>query len=291
MEGQFDLMVRVKSRDEIATLASNFNLMSMEVARLLRETSEKSRMEAELKTAQVIQDTLFPEPEFKYEYLTISGHFQPASEIGGDWWFHSRIGTKVFLWIGDATGHGAPAALLTSAARSAATVLETLAFSPAKILELMNRAIYDVSKGQMMMTFFLAAIDLKTKKMVYSNASHEPPLLLRKQGEVFKKSMIEPINDVTSPRLGEARDTKYEEAEIMIGPTDAIFFYTDGVEELRNKKKEALGDRGFMRAFVKCYHDFPVPNIFVERLVNFFADYSQGTEVLDDVTFFVCRHD
>ena len=112
-EGIFDINIKIKSKDEMGQLAQNFNVMASEIQRLLEETAEKSRMENELKTAKLVQNTLFPEGDFKNDDLEIVGHYEPASECGGDWWYHSHNNGKSYLWIGDATGHGAPAALVT----------------------------------------------------------------------------------------------------------------------------------------------------------------------------------
>ncbi len=108
----------------------NFNIMAAEVSRLLDQTAEKARMESELQTAKTVQETLFPETRAKIGPLAIAGYYEPASECGGDWWHYCQIGNKIFLWIGDATGHGAPAALITSAAKSASTIIERLNISP-----------------------------------------------------------------------------------------------------------------------------------------------------------------
>ena len=101
-EGHFDIQVKVNSNDEVGTLAENFNIMAAEVARLLDQTAEKARMENELKTAQTVQETLFPDANSQVGPLQISGFYEPASECGGDWWHYCKVGPKVFLWIGDA---------------------------------------------------------------------------------------------------------------------------------------------------------------------------------------------
>jgi len=186
-EGNFDIRVKTNSTDEVGALAVSFNTMAEEVSRLLSETAEKARMQGELNTARTVQETLFPPTTANLGLVQIAGFYEPASECGGDWWFYNESNGKVFLWIGDATGHGAPAALITSAARSASTVIENLNLEPKDAMTLMNRAIYDVSKGRIMMTFFLASIDLKTRRMTYVNASHEAPYLIHKKNGTLKK--------------------------------------------------------------------------------------------------------
>lgn len=286
-EGHFDMRITVKSNDEIGSLAHSFNAMSQEVSRLLQETSEKARMEGELKTAKTVQETLFPKDKASLGGMNIVGHYEPASECGGDWWHYSQVGRKVFLWIGDATGHGAPAALITSAARSAATIIENLNLDPSLAMNLLNQSVYDVSKGQIMMTFFLACYDPDTNTLTYANASHEAPLLMRKGDGVISKKTLIPLNEVVNPRLGEARDTKYKQFVMKLQEGDRLFFYTDGLADIQNQEKQNWGDRELIKAIVQSNQNFPPIHESVHNIVQSFSNYRQNSPLIDDVTFFM----
>ncbi|WP_253721014.1 SpoIIE family protein phosphatase [Bdellovibrio bacteriovorus] len=290
-EGDFNIRVDVKSNDEVGSLAENFNIMAAEVSRLLEQTAEKARMESELQTAKTVQETLFPETRAKIGPLAIAGYYEPASECGGDWWHYCQIGNKIFLWIGDATGHGAPAALITSAAKSASTIIERLNISPNKALELLNRSIYDVSKGRIMMTFFLASFDLETGELVYCNASHEAPFLIKKTDGALKKKDLIPLNEVNNPRLGQARDSVYQQTSIQVEQGDAVFFYTDGIPDIQNPGKEAWGEREFIKALIAANKDFPGVGDSVDRFAVSFQEHRQGAPLVDDVTFFVVKNE
>lgn len=290
-EGDFNIQVKVSSSDEVGELAENFNIMAAEVARLLDQTAEKARMESELQTAKTVQETLFPEARAKIGPLAIAGYYEPASECGGDWWHYCQIGQKIFLWIGDATGHGAPAALITSAAKSASTIIERLSITPAKALELLNRSIYDVSRGRIMMTFFLASFDLDTGELVYCNASHEAPFLIKKGEGALKKKDLVPLNEVNNPRLGQARDSQYEQTSVQLEPGDAVFFYTDGIPDIQNPNKEAWGEREFIKTLVASNKDYPSVGDSVDRFSAVFQEHRKGAALIDDVTFFVVKNE
>lgn len=290
-EGDFNIRVNVNSSDEVGALADNFNLMAAEVSRLLDETAQKARMESELQTAKTVQETLFPDTEAKIGPLSIAGFYEPASECGGDWWHYCQSGKKILLWIGDATGHGAPAALITSAAKSASTIIERLNITPAQALELLNRSIYDVSKGRIMMTFFLAAFDPDTAELTYANASHEAPFLIKKGGDPLKKKDLIPLNEVNNPRLGQSRDTKYKQTSITLDPEDMVFFYTDGIPDIRNGAHVSWGERDFIKALVNANKDYPTVQDSVSRLAQMMQDHRQGEALIDDVTFFVVKND
>lgn len=269
----------------IITLASmnNFRL----VVRLLSESAEKGRMENELKTAQTVQNTLFPESSASMDGIDVAGYYEPAFECGGDWWYYSRVGDKVYLWIGDATGHGVPAALLTSAARSASSLIESLGMRPAQALELLNRAIYEVSKGQLMMTFFLATIDTKTRELVYSNASHEPPILLRADARQTRWQELTSLSDNNNIRLGEQCDTKYTEQRLQLHKDDMLLFYTDGLTDAADKEQRPWGLRSFLKLVVEI--DQQTPEKFVASLVSGLKDHRAGALLKDDVSIMVAK--
>lgn len=288
-DGNFAIRVVAKSRDEIGSLATSFNAMAIEVSRLMAETAEKARMEGELKTAQTVQETLFPQAVSVLDGFRIAGHYEPASECGGDWWHYCQVGRKIFLWIGDATGHGAPAALITSAAKSAATIIETLKVTPDQAMALLNRAIFDVSKGRIMMTFFLGCYDLDTRDFSYANASHESPFLIKYQAGTIKKRDLIPLNEVNSPRLGQDRDTVYQQTTVRLEPGDRIFFYTDGLPDIQNQEKVGWGEREFVKGIIASNQGFPDVDKSVAQLILNFSEYRQGAPLIDDITFFMTQ--
>ncbi len=290
-QGDFNIRVKVDSSDEVGALADNFNIMAAEVSRLMLQTAEKARMENELHTARTVQETLFPVNNAKVGPLAISGFYEPASECGGDWWHYCQIGHKIFLWIGDATGHGAPAALITSAAKSASTIIESLNVTPAKAMALLNRAIFDVSKGRIMMTFFLASYDPTTGELTYANASHEAPYLLKKSDKMLSKKDLVPLNDINNPRLGQARDTTYSQSSVKLELGDLVFFYTDGIPEIQNPGTVPWGERDFLKALVAANKDFPDSVESVRRFSAAFQEHRQGSVLIDDVTFFMVKNE
>jgi sigma-B regulation protein RsbU (phosphoserine phosphatase) len=288
--GDFTKKVLVKSNDEIGSLAESFNLMSKEVSRLLDETAEKARMAGELQTAKTVQETLFPPNLKKFDYVEIAGHYEPASECGGDWWYYTKTDSKLILCIGDATGHGAPAALITSAARSAASVLESFDLEPQQIMRLLNKAIYDVSKGKVMMTFFLAVIDLETSTLNYCNASHEPPFLVKGGIDQPKKKDLIPLMEVNNSRLGQSPTSDYDQYAMDIEPDDFLLFYTDGIADIQNPKGVALGEREFLKIILKSLTGREHPEKFIQEMNQSLSDYRRNTNLVDDVTFFCVKY-
>lgn len=291
-EGDFGVRVDIASGGEIGLLASSFNAMAEEVSRLMAETAEKARMESELATAKTVQETLFPENNAHLSGVQISGYYMPASECGGDWWFYCENSQKIYIWIGDATGHGAPAALLTSAARAVASVIQV--GPPQNVsdsLAILNRAICETSKGRMMMTFFLACIDTQSGLMTYANASHEPPLLLHPMEGAPGRDDFEPLNDVNNPRLGEQIDCVFKEASVQLRPGDRIVFYTDGVVDVKNPEEKTWGERRFIKSLSREMSEAQDTIPALNGVLTSLQEFRNDTPLDDDVTLILCRYE
>ncbi len=290
--GDFSVRVKARSRDEVGGLAESFNFMAEEVSRLMSETAEKARMQSELDTVKTVQEALFPESEVQFGPIHIKGHFEPASECGGDWWSYSRVGDKIYLWIGDATGHGTPAALITSAARSAAAVIEGLPdMTPAKALTIMNRAINMTSKGQIMMTFFIASIDLLRGEFTYASASHDPPYLLKRSNAKLTRKDLIPLNEVNGPRLGDVKDHIYKETTLDFAPGDMVFFYTDGILDIQDAAGKKWGERAFLKSLVDSANEGADADLKVGRLLTQLNAFRNGSDLIDDVTMVMCEYE
>ena len=288
--GDFSVRVEPRSQDEVGGLAESFNFMAGEVSRLMLETAEKARMQSELNTVKTVQETLFPPAQTQFGPLRIKGHFEPASECGGDWWSYSLIGNKIYIWIGDATGHGAPAALITSAARSAAAVIESLpGIDPAQALTVLNRAIHQTSKGKIMMTFFIGMIDLDQKEFTYACASHDPPYLMKRKGEKISKKDLVPLNDVNGPRLGDQANFHYEQTTVPFEPGDQVFFYTDGIMDVEDLTGRPWGERAFLKTLIDCTNSEVSADAKIESMRRVLDQHRQGTVLVDDVTMVMCE--
>jgi sigma-B regulation protein RsbU (phosphoserine phosphatase) len=291
-QGDFTVRVKSTSSDEVGGLADSFNLMAKEVSRLLVDTAEKVRMQGELDTVKMVQETLFPIAQTQFGPLRIKGHFEPASECGGDWWSYSRVGDKIYLWIGDVTGHGAPAALITGAAKSAAAVIEILGdMNPGQALTIMNRAIHETSKGKIMMTFFLASIDLAKGTMSYACASHDPPYLLKNAGRKFARRDLIPLNDVNGSRLGEYKDSRYKDVTIEFSPGDLVFLYTDGILDIESPTGEKWGERAFLSSLIESANGDGRVDNKVDFILNRVNQYRSGAPLIDDVTMIMCEYE
>jgi sigma-B regulation protein RsbU (phosphoserine phosphatase) len=262
--------------------------ISLENARLYHQQGEAIRMQNELVTAHAVQGMLFPPSNFACPGVTISGYYQPATECGGDWWSYSKIGDWIYTYIGDATGHGAPAALVTSAACSAVSVIEAQSdVTPDKAMAYLNKAVCRTTKGQINMTFFVGALNSVTGEFRYVRASHEPPMLLRREKLLKKASLrqtLEPLMGDNGLSLGESIDEVYVSDSVQLQPGDTVVLYTDGLPEVVNSADQVLGERGFWEVVHEACGSEETPEGASARIIDRVQAFRGQKELQDDVT-------
>jgi sigma-B regulation protein RsbU (phosphoserine phosphatase) len=282
--GDFESEVAVAGNDEISLLSVDFNHMVKQIKRLMSETAEQARMENELKTAQLVQENLFPKESHHYSNCSVAGYCKPATECGGDWWFHSEDEKNVNIIIADATGHGVPAALMTSAIKSAFVVTAKLNLTTEETIAKINEALCEVGRNKVMMTAFYIRINKKTNSAEYINSSHEAPFILNLNSEVIDKNDFIYLNEKVSARLGQSPDTVFSAIPIQLHSKQRLFLYTDGIFDLKNSADKKLTERQFHKKVTEIANEKTDLLTYSKNIRNFIFDYHTHKNLEDDVT-------
>jgi len=287
--GDLDTRVEISSNDEIGMLGENFNYMADRLVILLRETAEKATLEKELEVARTIQETLVPPPDLiERHFIKLAGYFMPASQCGGDWWtVHDLPDGRLLVVIGDVTGHGVPSAMITAAAKAACDVVRATEgnnLTVTRLLEVMNRAIFESAKRKFVMTCFASILDPKTKSITYANAGHNFPYLFRPaagDGNDFQVLMSR------GNRLGDLEESTYSEKTQQLIAGDILVWYTDGIVECESEKGEEYGEKRFRAAIRRGADLDPVSmrESVVGSAQQFFGDRARK----DDITMVFAR--
>jgi len=301
--GDLSERVQVTSEDEVGFLSHSFNKMADQIVMLLKATAEKTKMEQELNTAKMVQATFFPKMNVTSGALNISGHYQPASQCGGDWWGHisTKDGRELVI-IADAMGHGVPAALVTAMAYSScatlADMLRTgeLSTSPSQILDRFNRILYQAVRGQISMTFFVAAIDLNRGELCFANAGHNFPILIPKDVDderitsrpkaLAKTSSRVPISlSLEGVPLGIDEFATYEEKTIPLSAGDKLLMYTDGLIECESNSGRPWGRKQMLKSVLNNVDKDvnELKDLVLQSAFNHFRD----EPIRDDITLVV----
>lgn len=248
---------------------------------------EKARMEGELKTAAAVQNHLFPKSHPQVDNLLIDAYFQSASETGGDWYgFITEIQNHLYVLIGDVTGHGTPAALVTATASATCRAVEEMYYEgnkmiqPVDFMHHLNKAVFYAGYPNFLMTFFISCINLETGEMTFSNAGHNFPFLLKSNGNVRRM-----LNANT--RLGFDLNWKFTEDTLTLEEGDTLFFYTDGLIENTNPEDEMWGERRLMR-FLKQNFEHS-PNETLKKLIAETDQFYRNQPIEDDTTVVICK--
>ncbi|MCA1662718.1 MAG: SpoIIE family protein phosphatase, partial [Myxococcales bacterium] len=287
--GDLETRVEISSGDEIGMLGENFNYMADRLLILMRETAEKATLEKELEVARTIQETLVPPPDpVEREYVKLAGYFLPASQCGGDWWtVHDMPDGRILVVIGDVTGHGVPSAMITAAAKAACDVVRATEgdkLTVTRLLEVMNRAIFESAKRKFVMTCFASILDPKRKTITYANAGHNFPYLFRPgaaDGNDFQVLMSR------GNRLGDLEESTYAEKTAPLIKNDILVWYTDGIVECENDRGEEYGEKRFRAAIRRAGELDPVAmrESVVSAAGQFFGERARK----DDITMVFAR--
>ncbi len=252
--GDFSTKIRESTglRDELSALAESFNRMGDEIQQLLKKTAANARMEQELETAQLVQSRFFPPNVLITPNLLLHGSSLPASEVGGDWWHYAQVQNYLVVIMGDATGHGASAALITASVHSAFSLMiaelqrvKKPLRPDTEILSILsnslNQALLLTAGEQSTFPALLAVIDLESLKMWTFNAGHPKPYLFRAGTKQYEAMAAE-----SSIPLGQ-KAFKFEPKLSItdLNPGDQVLWYTDGLFDSRisdgkKMKKKAL---------------------------------------------------
>jgi len=201
--------------------------------RAARRRDHKQQREAE--EARLIQRGLLPTASPQVPGIDLSVTWLPADGVGGDCFDTLGFGSVLGVSIADIAGKGLPAALLMSNLQAAVRAFAQDAVSPASINNSINRLLCRNMASGRFATFCYARIEPVAGRLVYSNAGHNPPFLLRRDGSVEKLSDGGMV-------LGIFPDVCYEQAEMALGSGDRLLFYTDGITEARNPEGDEYGE-------------------------------------------------
>jgi sigma-B regulation protein RsbU (phosphoserine phosphatase) len=284
--------------------------MAASLERLLAEQREKERMQNELAIAQEVQANLFPHGHVALSMLELHGVCLPARTVSGDYYDFLLFGeTGLGVALGDISGKGISAALLMATLHSAvrayrfageelitegsaalidlrtrhAGVQEIecgeLFENPARILALLNRHLYRSTQPEKYATLFLAHYDGITRRLVYSNGGHLPPLLLRANDTVTRL-------DQGGCVVGLLDDLQWEQGTEHLGMGDILIAYSDGVTEPENDFGE-FGEERLLEV-VRRHRHLSLEAIS-EQVMQTLRTWIGAQEQPDDITLVVAR--
>jgi serine phosphatase RsbU (regulator of sigma subunit)/predicted ester cyclase len=255
------------------------NLAELAQQGLEQERIERERIEQELKVARSIQQASLPEEVPTLEGWQISPYYQPAREVGGDFYdFHLLSEGRLGLVVGDATGKGVPAALVMSSTRSMLRALARASNSPGEVLEQVNDLLVSDVPPNMFVTCFYAILDPKSATLSYANAGHDLPYL--RHGDEAEELLARGMP------LGLMSGMSYEEGEASLRQEDDVLFYSDGLVEAHDPKGEMFGFPRLRALIAEHAQERSLGDFLMEELYSFVGE---GWEQEDDITLLTLK--
>ncbi|MDQ7779608.1 MAG: SpoIIE family protein phosphatase [Planctomycetota bacterium] len=220
--------------------------VALDNARLVQHYVEKQKLLQSLEIARQIQQGLLPKAVPEIAGFEFAGMSSPCDETGGDYYDYVPVGKeRMGVIVGDVSGHGIGSALLMASTRAALRALAIDTVDPAAIMFQLNKLMsQDVGSSQFV-TLFFGVIDPRERRLTYTSAGHDNPLLYRPgSGEFFEM-------ESTGMPLGIIDDTDFPcGPDFGFEPGDVLLLTTDGVWEAMDPERQSFG-RDRLKALLK----------------------------------------
>lgn len=248
------------------------------------EAGQKERLNRELEIAREVQERLFPQELPPTKGLDYIGACRPALGVGGDYYdFLELPDSKFGIAIGDVSGKGIGASLMMASLQASLRGQAIHCGSDlAALMKHVNTLVYEASTSNRYATFFYAQLDLKSQKLIYVNAGHNPPFLLRKNGEVVRLEDGGPVVGMLPTMF-----VNYTQGEIQFEAGDLFVGYTDGISEAMNPAEEEWGEEAMLEELKLVYAN-PSEEILTHIVAE--ADkFANGAKQHDDMTMIIVK--
>ena len=276
-----ELNAYAKDDLEVLMLLASQVAIIIEKVMLHDQLIEKQRLETQLEVARQVQLELLPARDPQLEGFDISAYNFPTEEVSGDYYDWVRIyDDQIGIVIADVSGKGVPAALLMAFLRASLRAATHIGYAVHISMSKVNYLLWESIERNQFVTSFYGTLDASNRTLAYSNAGHNPPLLIEGDG----KAHFEERGGVP---LGMFRDSRYYEYYLTLAPGQVLVLYTDGATEAMNPAGEEYGRDRLVEAVRQCRH------LGARAMIDFIhgdvIDWTDGLGAHDDVTFFILK--
>jgi serine phosphatase RsbU (regulator of sigma subunit) len=262
------LKARIDTQVRLHTLRAQLQEQNAELER------SRAIHQADLEAARLTQQAILPARPPAIPGWDIAAHFQPLIQVGGDIYDWLRLPNGDWLiWIADATGHGASAALVTTLTKLVFRHAAAEASTPCEVMDAVNAEFFAVFKGRSYITAACLVLHPESGKIAFAGAGHPPLLIARASGE----------NDALpsqAPPIGIRPDLACEEMTSEAATGDTLLLYTDGLYSMTDRHGARLAPddirqffpaaaksaSDFLAGTVTAAHELAAPNAFPDDL-------------------------
>jgi len=267
-----------KSKRALAEKNNQIRAQNKELDSLNRIIAKHNeRMQSELNVGREIQMSMIPTTFPNIPGIDLYAELEPALEVGGDLYdFFKLDDDHLIFGVGDVSNKGVPAALFMAVTKTLVKTNAKYSLLPSKILTQVNNDLSIDNESSMFVTYFLCVLNLKTGKLHYCNAGHNPPLYLSQNNEMKK------LDTVHGPVLGAIEDHEYQQGSLTMKKGDQLILFTDGVTEAMDSDKNQFSNKRLDNIFSDNgkYNSKESVETVIQDVVRFRGDAEQS----DDIT-------
>ncbi|MFZ4523637.1 MAG: SpoIIE family protein phosphatase, partial [Bacteroidales bacterium] len=287
-QGDFNAKLPVrKSRDEVAQLTRAFAVMQDELRNYIKNleetTTEKEKIESELKVAHNIQMGMLPRGFTTPENWDLFATLDPAKAVGGDLYDFFYLGADhLCIAIGDVAGKGVPASLFMMVTRTLLRAKAVAGVPINEVIQSINHELCQDNPSEMFVTFFAGIVDLKTGVMEFCNAGHNYPYILG-AGEPIRQLKVR-----NGLPLGIFDTAEYTSEKFMFKPGESLVLTTDGITDALSITNDFFGEAQLAASLTSSANKNT--RAMTELLIGELKRFSSGAEQADDITILALQY-
>lgn len=295
--GEFETHIDDQRDDEIGDLYKDINATGHLLSSFVALEKSHAVAEQQIATAQQIQQSFLLKSLPKSDYFEIAAASLPAYEVGADWYDSLRVGHFLYVISADVCDKGVPSALFMSVFRSLLRS-NILTQSQAKeagtdrpadlaiVMTLVNEYMAENHGNTCMFaTIFAASYNTQTGQLVYVNAGHEAPLVLR---GLAPEATLEVLNP-TGPAVGLFAGARFLSSETTLAPGDLLFSFTDGLIDARSPSGEGWGQQRLQDFLLQLQPEARQPTAVLQHVLEVVASHQSLADRFDDLTVLTLR--
>jgi sigma-B regulation protein RsbU (phosphoserine phosphatase) len=282
------LFLKRKNKDleidlDFTQALANILVVALENKRFARRQLEQEVMKREMGIASQVQQLLFPAVLPNTEFLKAEVTYIPHSKVGGDYYDLIASGSeKIYFCIADVSGKGMAAALLMSNFQAALRTLLRSNTDLETLIHQLNFTLFDLTKGERFLTFFLGEYEFASGNLRYVNAGHNPPVLCSSEDEATE------FLEAGTTILGAFESLPFFEVGKRDGLNEfTLHLFTDGLTEAMNPEEEEYGEQRFKELAEKNKEQNPAE--FHQEFRQAIDNFAKKTPFHDDLTLLSLR--
>ena len=281
----FDYAIpHTQRRDELGALARGLTEFRESLVDRERLVSLKEQMEF---AAQIQRSTLPPVLQVS-EAISVDALTRPAEDVGGDFYDVFALDDgKAGIVVADVADKGMGSALFGALASSLVRATARLYDDPGRVLSVVNAQLCERNEESLFVTLFYGVIDGRTGDLRYSNAGHEPPLLLRKRDDGSRA--IERTPTTEGLPLGLVPNVQFASASLRMNPSEALVLFSDGITEAQDAEANMFTAAGLNAVLAE--QTSTKPRDIIRHILRKVQAFTGDRPQTDDITLMAVRYD